>query len=120
MAGSTGRVRSKRLRPVRVVVRSMTGSVVIPRLQEIYPAFTDQIHNTMLLGQAPGPSPSGEMLERFGFANTTKRVTENRFDQRQRTESGPPIGLDPIAQVLAKLWMKDRLTLDRAGCAPPT
>jgi hypothetical protein len=95
-------------------------SVVIPCLKEIYPAFTDQIHDTVLLGQPPGPSPSGEMLEWFRFANTTKWVTQNRFDQRQRTESGPPIGLDPIAQVLAKLWMKDRLTLDRARCAPPT
>jgi hypothetical protein len=93
---------------------------VIPCLKEIYPAFTDQIHDAVFLGQPPGPSPSGEMLERFRLANATKRFTQNRFDQRQCSESGPPIGLDPIAQVLTKLWMKDGLTLDRGRCAPPT
>ncbi len=85
-----------------------------------HPAFTDQIYNAVLFGQPPGPSLSSEMLERFRFANTTKRVMENRYDPRQRTENGPPIGLNPIAQVLAKLWVEDCLTLDRARYAPPT
>ncbi len=95
-------------------------SIVKPRLQEIYSAFTDQVHDAVLLGQTPGPSPGGEMFERLRFAKTTKRISQNGFDQRQRTQGDPPIGLHPMAQIVAKLWMKDRLTLDRACCASST
>lgn len=40
-------------------------SVVVARLKKIYPVITDQVNDTVFLGETAGPDAGGEVLQRL-------------------------------------------------------
>ena len=65
----------------------------------------------MLLCQFPGPDTGGEMFQRFGFTNTAEWIAKNRFNQIERAQCDSAVYLNPVAQILTKLWVKNRFAL---------
>jgi len=81
-------------------------SPMIARLKDIDPVVTDEIHQTVLLSDPPRPDIRTQILERFWFAYTSERIAHNGFDQGHDAQCGSPVLLNPIAQIIAKLWLE--------------
>src|SRR2546423_8286352 len=65
----------------------------------------------MFLGQPTRPHTCAEILQWFRFAKTPEGVTQNRFHQSKPTQGRSTLGLDPVAQVVAELRVKDHIAL---------
>jgi hypothetical protein len=94
-------------------------SIVIASLEKIYPVTAHQIDEAMFLRQPTGPDTCREGLQRFGFANTPERVTQNGFNQIKGAQGDPTSRGDPVAQIFAELWVKDRVALVWGSGLPP-
>ena len=62
-----------------------SSSVVVARLQEVYPRGPHEIDHAVLLRETPGPGPSGQVLERLRFANAREGVPQDGLDQVERS-----------------------------------
>ena len=82
---------------------------MVPRLQEIDPVAADQIYDAVLLGQTAGPDAGGKVFQRFRLADSGKGVAQNRFHNDQGAQGNPSFRGNPMAQVLDKFRMEDRL-----------
>ena len=65
----------------------------------------------MLLRDSPGPHTRQLIPERFGFTYTVKRITQRGFHQLQNSKRGVSVCFNPKGEVLAKLWMENRISL---------
>jgi len=50
-------------------------------LQKLNTISLDQIHAAVLLGNAPRPNIRSEVAQRFGLANATEGLAQDRADQ---------------------------------------
>jgi hypothetical protein len=89
-------------------------SVVVARLKEIDPFCPNHIHDSMLLGDTSRPDVRAKVLERLWLADADKRVAHDRLDELQDAEGNASIRLNPVAQIVTKLGLKDGLTGGRA------
>src|SRR5574341_1690124 len=80
---------------------------MVPGLEEVNALSADQIHDPMLLGQAAGPRPGEDILQRLGLADAPERVPQDRLDQVQSTQRHSPIRFYPVPKVLDELRMED-------------
>ena len=90
-------------------------SIVVAGLEKIDPSGADRIDQSMFFGDAAGPRAGQHVFQRFRFPDALKWISHCGFDQVQDSQGDPAIGLDPVAQVLAKFGMKDREPL-RPAC----
>jgi hypothetical protein len=84
---------------------------VIPRLNKINPIIAHDVNETMLLGNPPRPDATPQIFKWFGLAHTAEWIRHDSFNKGKDTERGSPIHLHPIAQIFAKLGLKDRIPL---------
>ena len=82
-------------------------------LKKVNSVIANQLHDAMLLCQTARPSISQRILQRFRFANALKRIGHDRLDQVKCSQSDFPFRLDSVSQILAKLRMKNGITLTR-------
>lgn len=82
---------------------------MIPRLQEIDPVSTDEVHHTVLLCEATRPCAGCEIFQGLWLADPPKRISQSGFDKIERPQGNLAIHLDPITQVFAELRMKYRV-----------
>jgi hypothetical protein len=80
---------------------------MIPRLDEIDACIADDIHQAVLLRNAPRPDAWAEVLERLRLADAGERITHDGFDKRQNAQGRASLGFDPVAQVFTKLLLED-------------
>ena len=59
---------------------------MIPRLEKVDAVPADSINQAMLLGDPSRPAARQFKLQRFGLANTLKRIAQNGFDQFQNAK----------------------------------
>ena len=50
------------------------------------------------------------MLERLRFADARERVADDGLHQVQQAQGRLTVSLHPVSEILAKLWLEDRLT----------
>jgi hypothetical protein len=86
-------------------------SVVVTGLQEINPVIAHQVNKSVFLGDSPRPCAGCKVLQWFWFANASKRITLDGFDQLKDFERGVPFGFDPESQILEKFVLKNRFSL---------
>ena len=72
----------------------------------------------MFLREAAGPRPRSEILQRFWFADSCKRITHDGFDKVESAERNLAIGLNPITKILAKLVLENSDTTFSASARP--
>jgi len=82
---------------------------MVPRLQEIDAVVADQIDDAVLLGQTAGPDAGGKVFQRFRLADSGKGVAQNRFHNDQGAQGNLSFRGHPMAQVLDKFRLEDRL-----------
>ena len=83
---------------------------MVAALEEVDSLSPDEVDDPMLLGQTPRPEIRPKMLERPGLPDADERIAHDRLDQFKDAQSDSPVGLHPMAQILAKLGLEDRLT----------
>jgi hypothetical protein len=88
---------------------------VIAGLEEVDLVATDEVDNPVLLGEPARPGAGREELERFRFADASKRVAKYGLDDRENSECDPPVGFDPEPEVLPELELEDRDPLGPAA-----
>ena len=81
---------------------------MIPGLQEIDAIVSNEIDDSVLLGQASGPEPLPEIFQGLRLVYPRERIMYNRLDNRDDTQSNSPSILDPESQVLQKLLLENR------------
>jgi hypothetical protein len=54
------------------------------------------------------------MLERLGLPDAGERIADDCLDEIQDPQGGPPVRLHPVAEIVPKLGLKDRLAWSRA------
>jgi hypothetical protein len=110
LAGREGEKSSggaERRREGEVEGRVVPGSIVISALQEVDAAWANQVDETMLLSDAPGPGSGCEMLERFWLPDAVEGISDYRFDEIEDFEGGSSILSDPPTKVFQKLLLED-------------
>jgi len=85
-------------------------SIVIPCLKELDCLRTHQIDEAMLVGEASRPGSTQEVPQRFGLTDSPERISEDCFDDLQGSQSCLAVRLDPEAQIVQELALKDRLS----------
>jgi hypothetical protein len=98
-----------------IVEQPFVRSVVVASLVELDLAFTDTVHEAMLLGNAPGPEVRTEVPQRLRLARAGKGVSEGRLHEGQHTPCVARIGGDPPLQVLQAVRGQDSDTTTGAG-----
>ncbi len=88
---------------------------MVPSLKKVDPVSSDETDDSMLLGDAPGPDSRPETLQGFGFTDARERVTGDSLDKRKDAQRYRPIGLNPVAKILAELGMEDGFATGGAG-----
>jgi len=84
-----------------------SGSVMIPRLQEVDPVIADPVDHTVLLSNAPGPTAGQQVSQWLGLAHACEWVAQRRLHQIENSKRRIPFGLDLVAQIFAEFRMKD-------------
>jgi hypothetical protein len=84
---------------------------MISALKEIESPFSNQIHESVFLGDSTRPQVRPEVFQGFRLTNSAKRVASDRFDDVHDLECDPPIGLDPEAQVFSEFVLKEDASL---------
>ncbi len=95
--------------------------IMIAALQKIDSLIPDQIHESVFLGDAPGPDAGAEIFEEFGFAEALERIAHDGFDQFQNTQGDAAVCLHPVSQIFAEFGLKYRYPiLIPQGPPPPS
>jgi hypothetical protein len=58
---------------------------MVPRLKEVNAIFLDQVHESVLQGDAPRPGVGPETIQKFWLALTRKRIAQDSFDESEDT-----------------------------------
>lgn len=80
---------------------------MVPRLKKVDPPLTNKIDQPMLLRDAPRPDTRPQIFQGLGLAYADKRFTDDRLDEIENAKRHRPIGLNPIAEILAELRVED-------------
>ena len=80
--------------------RKMLDSVVVASLKDHQVVSVDEIHEPMLLCDAPRPRPSCSIPELFGFPDPTEGVAETGVDERVDPPENPAIRGLPVRVIL--------------------
>jgi hypothetical protein len=81
-------------------------SVVITGLQEVDTTLANQVHDSVLFGEAAGPGTGSYKLEGFGLADAGERVAQDGFDEIEGTQSDLSVRIHPETEILTELWME--------------
>lgn len=84
---------------------------MVSSLEKINATLAHEIDNAMLLCESPRPTAWREIFERFGLANSFERLTQDGFNQFKGAQGQFTVSFDPVAQILDKFGLEDRLTL---------
>jgi hypothetical protein len=76
-------------------------------VKQVDAGFSDQVHEPVFLGDPPGPSTFGEVLQGFGFADAVEGIAYHFLHQREDAQCRPAIVLHPILAVFDELRLKD-------------
>jgi hypothetical protein len=89
---------------------------MVPPLQEVDAVLPDQVDDAVFGGQAAAPHVGPQVLQRFGLADASERVTHHGFDDVERPSGSLGIGRDPPREILAELILEngDALLLSRS------
>ena len=80
--------------------REMLDSVVVPGLEDHQIVSVDEIHEPMLLCDAPRPRPGCPIPELFGFPDPTEGIAETGVDERVDPPENPAIRGLPVRAIL--------------------
>jgi hypothetical protein len=80
---------------------------MIARLKKVDPTLTNKVDQPMLLRNAPRPDTRPQIFQRLGLANADKRFTDDHFDEIEDPKRHRPIGLNPMAEILAELRVEN-------------
>ena len=86
-------------------------SIVVPRLEKVDPAHTNEVDQAVLLGDSAGPAPRKVELERLGLAETLEGVPEDRFDEVENAQRDLPVGANPVTEIVAEFRVEHRCSL---------
>ena len=86
---------------------------MVPTLDEINPVVSDNVHETMLLGDPPRPDAGAKEFQRLRFSYALEGVSDDGFHQGENAKGRTALGLDPMAEILSELRLKHRLSLLR-------
>jgi hypothetical protein len=75
----------------------MGESVVIPSLQEVHTVVEYSIHQSVLVGEPPGPDVGPKIFERLGLPDPFKGVSEDRLDKIEKPERELAVVLDEVS-----------------------
>jgi hypothetical protein len=89
---------------------------MVPGLQEVYALVAYQIDDAVVLGQPARPGARCEVAQGFGFADTLKRIAQDRLDQLQRPQSQLAVSCHPVAQIFQEFRVEDGLTVFLRQC----
>jgi len=81
---------------------------MITRLEEINPIRLNQINNSMFFRKTARPRTRQRVFERFRFSDPLKWITQNRFDEIERSEDNLSIRCYPVSEVFNELRLKNR------------
>jgi hypothetical protein len=84
--------------------------VMVSRLQKVNLIVPNQVNDTVFLRQPSGPGAWGKILERFGFADSNKRVAQNGLDQVKHPDRQLAVSFHPETQVFDKLRLEHHLS----------
>ena len=84
-------------------------SVVKPGCDESYAGWFDSIDQTVLLVDTPGPSAGKLSAQRFRFTRSAKGVPEHSLDQVEDAQRTPPVGADPVLEVVKTVLVEQRI-----------
>ena len=93
---------------------------MITCLEEVDLAVRNEVNNAVFECQPARPGSCQPVFQRFGFSDSKERFAQHRFNKIQCPDRNPPILLDPEAQILNKLRMENRETLNPAAAFGPT
>lgn len=81
--------------------------IMVPGLEKVYPLFTHQINQPVLLGYATRPCSRRQVLQSFRVANAIEWIAKDVLNELNDSECGFSIVLYPVLQVFNKLGLKD-------------
>jgi hypothetical protein len=84
-------------------------SVVVPGRDESYARCFDSIDQTVFLVDTPGPGAGKLSAERCRFTRSSKVIPEHSLDQFEDAEHAPPVGADPVLQVVQTVLVEERI-----------
>src|SRR5436305_1227048 len=83
-------------------------SVVIAGLKELDSILRHKVNQPMLLGKAPRPRSSSQILQRLRLPDSRERIAKDRFDKIESTKRHLPVVGNPEAKVFPKFRMEHR------------
>ncbi len=81
---------------------------MITCLEEINPIRLNQINNPMFFRKTARPRTRQSIFERFRFSDPLKWITQDRFDEIERSEGNLSIRCYPMSEVFNKLRLENR------------
>jgi len=87
---------------------------VVARLKEVDAPLSYSVNQPVLLGDPSRPAAREYIFQRLRPAEAGKWIAEDVFDKLQNAEGRFTVVIDPVPQVLPKLWMKHGLAF--SGC----
>lgn len=97
-------------------LRQSPSSIVIASLEEVDAAITDHVDESVLFGETAGPGARGQVLQRFGLAESGERVSEHGLDEVDGPQGRAPVRGDPVPKILEELDLEHGLPLPRCKC----
>ena len=95
--------------------------IVIPRLQEVDSVLRDEVDDSVLLGEPPGPDALRQMLQWLRLADSSEGILQHGLHDLDGPNRDSTIGPNPVAQILAEFPMEDGIAASPLGCTltPP-
>ncbi len=84
---------------------------MVPALQEVDARRSDEVDETVFLGQAAGPGAGELVLQRLRLADAGERVAQHGLDEAQEPQGGRAVVLDPPGEVGEEVPVEERLAL---------
>ena len=84
-------------------------SVMVPCRDESHGRCFDSIDQTVFLVDTPGPSARKLSSERFRFTRSAEGISYYSLDQFEDAKRAPPVGADPVLQVVQTVLVEERI-----------
>lgn len=109
--GASRRMPAKRPLPTTWGQQDNPVSVMVSSLEEINGFIRDTVHQTVFLADTTRPAAGQHISERFRLSQSLEWISHHCLDQVQHSDCSAPFSLDPKAEVLPELRLKDRKPL---------
>ena len=95
-------------RPAEGYGRAILLSVMVSSLEEVNGFIRDTVHQPVFLANPTRPTACQHISERLRLSQPLEWIPHHCLDEFQNSDCGAAFGLDPKAEVLPKLRLKDR------------